>query len=320
MNNRKKWIAMGAGVGLGAVMLTVSGLSAMAGTSGYEAWKSAVKQTKTAESIAGAVTLTVTDNDKRLAGAEAAFKKDGSGASANVQVNAGAMSHEMNVYLQDGRAILKPGDSDTYQVTEPWGDGGHGWKHDSNHAPDPAMVQRVERVFDALVGNLKDRVTLTENADGSKQATLSLSGNQVPVAINAIGSLLIGGAADGDHWKHGKPGWADEGQAGAGAETNGDSWFAPGAGPEMPKLTQDIRVESIELDATIDADNYMDAQTAEIHISGKDADGTAHSVVVQAAIDLSGVNATVADTVDLTGKNVQTIEHNKEGGHPGGRW
>ena len=85
----------------------------------------------------------------------------------------------------------------------------------------------------------------------------------------------------------------------------------------MPKLIRDIRTDAIAIDAAIDRSHYIDSQLAEIRLSGKDADGAAHSVVVRATIDLSGENATAADSVDLTGKNVQQTE--RAAAHPWSR-
>ncbi|MEF3307080.1 hypothetical protein [Paenibacillus sp. GYB003] len=320
MNNNKKWIAMGAGLGIGAVMLTVSGLSAMAGTSGYDAWKSAVKQTHTATSFAAQAGVVVSDGGTKLIEAQTAFKKDGAAASGDVRVSAGGASHGMNVYVQDGKTILKPGDSDVYRIVEhgKGEGGGHGPKNGAAHAPDPELAQKLERVFDALVGNLKDRVTLDENADGSKRVALSLSGNQVPVAVNAIGSLLIGHAG-GEHGERGGAhGWAKgHGRGNDGSDPGAGPLFAPDTMPNLPKLTQDVRIDEIKLNATIDANNYVDDQSAEIQISGKDDSGAAHTVVIAAKLDLSGVNATKADSVDLTGKTVEPIEPKK--GERGGR-
>ncbi|PYI53870.1 hypothetical protein [Paenibacillus flagellatus] len=317
---KKKWIAMGTGVGIGAVMLTVSAMSAMAGTSGYEAWKSALKQTRTAQSVAGTAAVTVSDNGSELFGASAAFKKGAgdSGASATVTLSAGAVTKGANLYLQDGKAIVKTSDSDVYRVAEHGGGKGPKWRHDGARegGPDPEFAEGAERVLDALVGSLKDHVTLQSEADGGKRVSLHLTGSQVPVAVNAIGSLLVRGASDGPHggWKHGV-----EGKGEGEAAEDFHALFASGLEHDWPKLTKDIRVDDIRLDATIDAANYFDRKSAEIRIVGKDDAGAEHSVVVRADIDLSGVNATTPDSVDLTGKQVEKIEHDAGWRDRGGR-
>mgnify|MGYP001293071121 CR=1 FL=1 len=286
---KKKWIAMGASVGIAAVMLTVSAMSAMAGTSGYDVWKSAFKQTKAAESISGQIKWTITDNGTERVKANAVFKKNGEGASAAVALKAGEAEHGLNAYLQDGKAIVKPSGSDVYYVTEH----GKGTRHDgppwmrdgAKHASDSEFAAGVERVLDALAGNLKDRVTLEERADGSKLVSLELSGNQVPPVAGAIGSLAVRHATSAEmSWNH----------VGMDFMLN------------IPKLTDDIRVEAIRLNATISPNNDIDEESVEIRISGKDEAGNAHNIVVSADIDLYDVNATTPDTVDLNGKQVET--------------
>jgi hypothetical protein len=318
---KKKWIAMGTAAGIGVVMLTFTAMSAMAGTSGYDAWKSAFKETKEAESVSGQVNLTITDNGTELFGANAVFKKNGEGASAVVTLNAGGDEHGLNAYIQDGKAIVKASGSDVYHVAErgkgrqaygpPWIRGGSG------HAPNPEFAAGVERVMDALAGRLKEHVTLEEQEDGSKRVSLHLTGNQVPAVAAAIGSLALRRASSGETpWNHGgKADWAGKrhGTADGCDVANGEPggfdghpWFEDGFKPNFPKLTDDIRAESLHLDAAIAPTNEIDEESVEIRISGRDEAGDMHDVVVHADIDLYGFNATTPDTVDLTGKPVET--------------
>lgn len=56
-----KWIKRGAVFGIGAALLLGSGLSAMAGTNGYETYKAAIKHTHAASSLTNQGSLVVTD-------------------------------------------------------------------------------------------------------------------------------------------------------------------------------------------------------------------------------------------------------------------
>ncbi|GAA3408943.1 hypothetical protein ACFFNY_08445 [Paenibacillus hodogayensis] len=316
---RKKWIVMGAGLGAGAIMLAASGLSAMAGVSGYDTWKSAAKQMKTVESVAGDVRLAIVDNGTKLADTQAAFKKDGGALSAKLALNAGGASQGLDVYLQDGKTVWKSSDSETYRVSERGGDkngeDGRGWSDHAQRTPDPAMVEGVERVFDALVGNLKDRVTLESRDDGSKQVSLALSGSQVPVAVQAIGSLLISHASSAAETKSHEGIDARRGKGQKGIDEAAEKpLFDAKTVPELPKLTRDVRIDGIKLDATIDAGNYIGQQSLEIRIAGKDETDKDHTVVIQAQIDLNGVNATKADSIDLTGKSVEAVSTKSDHG------
>ena len=217
----------------------------------------------------------------------------------------------------DGQAIVKTSDSDVYHVFER-GEGarsyGPPWLRDGGrHAPDPEFAAAV---IDALAGNLKNRVTLQEQADGSKRVSLHLSGNQVPVPVGVVASLALRHASSGEAlWNHGgKPDWAanrhETAADGDGADGKAGGFadrplFADGFKLDFPKLTDEIRVEAVRLDATIAPNNEIDAESVEFRISGKDGAGNAHNVVVYADIDLYGVNATTPDTVDLNGKQVE---------------
>ncbi|UUZ95625.1 hypothetical protein LJK87_14985 [Paenibacillus sp. P25] len=58
----------------------------------------------------------------------------------------------------------------------------------------------------------------------------------------------------------------------------------------------------------MDASNHIVEQDAVLTLTGKDASGTAHEVVIDAKLGLSGFDSTTPDQVDLTGKQVQTID------------
>jgi hypothetical protein len=51
----------------------------------------------------------------------------------------------------------------------------------------------------------------------------------------------------------------------------------------------------------------MNNQVAKIVLSGKDASNVIHSITIDAALNLSNINTTTPDTVDLTGKQIKTI-------------
>jgi len=44
----------------------------------------------------------------------------------------------------------------------------------------------IERIFDALIGNLKEYVVVTEDADGNKEFSGKLSDAQIPAVVNAV--------------------------------------------------------------------------------------------------------------------------------------
>ncbi|MBB3110157.1 VIT1/CCC1 family predicted Fe2+/Mn2+ transporter [Paenibacillus phyllosphaerae] len=293
----KKKIMMGTGIGIGAIMLLASGLSASAGGSGYEVYKAAWKQTHTVTSMAGEASLQLSDNGTSLLNASTSFKGDiaNHAASASVQFTAGQASKSLNVYHHDGQTVLKHSDQEVYQVIEHEGNeeemAEHGAMHNGNHA------ELVENVFDTLVGQLRHQVTLAEDENGGQLVSLHLNSAQISAPVQAISSLLITAAAGEEEWKP---------EAGP----------AEGMDIELPDLVEEVRITAINLDAVIDEENYISNQRAAIEVTGKDAQGKTHELVLDLELDLTDREHVAPDTVDLTGKKVELVNP-EEFGHEG---
>ncbi|WP_134685743.1 hypothetical protein [Brevibacillus migulae] len=297
----KKWLAMGGGIGLGVAMLITSGFSASASNTGYEAYKQAWKQTKAAASIAGDAHVTVNDNEEKVLDVTSAFKKDNGKdlSSAAIQVDNDKQKHALHVYRQDGKIIVKHSGSDMYHVMERqgprWGQNEH----------DPELAKDMENVLDVLAGNLRSEVMLKNQENGKKHVSLHLSDSQIPTAVNAIGSLIIKNASQhtgADNHRH-----------------QGVKSIAPAdMKVDFPQLTDNIRMQEVNLDAIINADDYIENQKAEIRIVGQDASGEEHQVTVAFDVDLSGLNHTVIEPVQLEGKQVHSIT--SEGRKHFGAW
>ncbi|RUT35585.1 hypothetical protein EJP77_00755 [Paenibacillus zeisoli] len=302
---KKKWLVLGSTVGLSAALMVTTGLSAMASTSGYEAYKSALKNSHTVQSVTLQANASLKDNGKVLETADAQLKlnlKNGN-MSGNTDLSAGGEHQKLSMYNQNEQTILKTDSSDTYYVKQDKDDTKAEFKkmHHSK-ASDPETSRQVETVIDALVGNLKDYVNMDTASDGSKQISLQLDQAQLPAVVNAIAPLAIKEAT-----KH-----REEIQS---KESN------PSAFPfhkqflknEVPQLTQDIKIDHVSVKANVNASNYIQHQEADLTVSGKDASGAAHQLVIHLQADFSGFNSTTPDTLDLKGKKVQTLKSNHEG-------
>ncbi|MGZ7441208.1 hypothetical protein [Paenibacillus sp. TH7-28] len=308
MKKTKTWIKRGTVFGLGAALLLASGLSAMAGTSGYETYKTALKHTFSAESLTHQGTIVVTDNGKQILRAEMEAKrnKETNGMSAKVTVTGASESQTLQVFKQDEKVILHEGDSDTYRVMN------LGDKEQQAGSEEFAPPQHAEQFIDALLGNVKDLATVEELPSGEKQASLHLSGSQIPAVVQAAGSLAASHLTAGPafHGQMGAEGWM--------ADNSGETAQKDGlAHPSMPKvdfpeLTDNVKVEDIRFDAEISPEQYLERQQGKITISGTDKAGNKHELVISIDCDLSGYGQTTPDTVDLTGKQVETI---KRDGH-----
>lgn len=304
----KKWLTLGGAIGISAVVMTTTGFAAFAGTSGYDTYKTALKNTKSLQSFTVETDTALQDNGVMLASSEGNMRiaRDNHAVSGDVSVTGIGGKQTVHLYsVPDGIVWNAEGSDVYYKKTAP------GMKRESRKH-DPAMAQQMEKVADALVGNLKDYVAVEETAGGSKEVSLHLEGAQIPAVVNAVAPIAIS-KMTGAHEMDGTGGMAKAPHH-EGMPFHKDLF----KGSEL-KLTQDIRVEKIDLEAEINADGYIDRQQLRIQIAGKDAEGAAHTVVLSAEADLSGFNQTTPEKIDLAGKNVVEVKHRFEGrfGHHG---
>ncbi|WP_028552664.1 hypothetical protein [Paenibacillus sp. UNC451MF] len=295
---KKKWLMLGSAVGISGVVMITTGLSAMASTSGYDTYKAAFKNTKTIQNVSVQAQSVLQDNGNELTSANGTFKLSPQNhlASGSVTVKGSGAEQSLLFYKQADGTVVKPSGTDVYYVRQE----GKEKNWNTNKIQDhEVMSQQVETVIDALVGNLKDYVTVDNKADGTKQVAVELTNSQIPAVVNAIAPIAIKQATSGHKW---------------GKENKSDTPTKPIPFDEhtlnanVPQLTQDIKIDKVAIKADINADNYIEHQQADVTVSGKDASGTAHVLTLHLNADLSNYNNTTPDTVDLTGKQVQSLK------------
>jgi|HigsolmetaGSP12D_1036236.scaffolds.fasta_scaffold00670_11 hypothetical protein len=297
----KKGWTMGIVFGAGAALLLASGFSAMANTDGYDAYMTALNHTKARTSLTADVDLSIADNGTRLLAGQAEIKlsRELRSGSMTAVLDDGTRTRTLNVYRQDGKVIFKTGEDDAYRVMER---SGPPWARQNRQEALPNPPKAAERAFDALMGPMRDLATVEENADGTRQASLHLSGSQIPAVVQALGALIVSKAADGGGWNHGgrHPGgnWQPDGQEALPSSNK------PAA---LPKLTDNVKVEQVRLDAVIDPDGALERQNADIRITGTDGSGRKHELAIRFQAVFSGFDRTVPDRIDLTGKKTEEI-------------
>lgn len=294
----KKWVVLGVGAALGSTLLLTSAYAGMNEAEGYEALKQAVRTTKQASSVTTALEVTVRDNGNPVVKVAAAGKADREreAASAAVTVDGGGKQSAWNVYHAEEKTILKSSDSEEYTVIDK--DGKHRGFHRRGGQDNPELAQEMENVVDALVGDLKHYVSVSKLPDGGKKIGLDLRGQQIPAVVRAAGSLAVKAASSRQ---------AEEGFAGHHRDFPGLPAHAD-LHQQLPQLSQSVAVERIRLQMNVDEAGYITGKTAELTVTGQDADGGAHEVVVALDAAFSGYGATVPDTIDLEGKPVRKLD------------
>jgi hypothetical protein len=288
---KKGFVILGA-VGISSVVMITSGFAAMASTSGYSTYKDAIKATRTLDSVALSGTLSLQDNGAALVNVTGNAKANlaNETESGSATIDSKGATQTLEVYRQNNQTITKSSAADIYYQEQ-----GRAEKHKSAKPETKQIPQEVENIIDSLVGNLQNNVNLDTKADGTKVVTVSLSNAQLPPVVNAVGSLFIKNALDGK-------------------EAQKEQAKIPGIDliSLVPALTQNVKIEQIDVTAEINAANFIQRQEATITVSGKDANGADHQVVLQLNAALNGFNTTTPDTIDLTGKNVQVVQHNNK--------
>ena len=287
-------------ISIGCIMLVATAFASSSGTTGYEAYKSALKATAEAKSFTAGVSVEVKDNDMLLGSADLLMKASGletGNFSMNGTIKADSQEKSFEMYQQIGKIVIKTSDSDIYYVSSNDLRDSRTNSYDINH--DPNAVKAGEAVVDALVGNLKDYFIVSAGADGGSTVDFHITGSQIPAVVNAVTSLC-----------------AKEKTMGAGQQTvnytgTGMPPFMEGLHVTTPKLTDDVRVDEISISAEIDGSGVITSQTIQTAVSGKDADGNQHQVSVIIDMVLSGLGSTAADTIDLEGKQTQTVDFEK---------
>lgn len=300
MKNRKLLTA-GLGVGISSIVLLTNAYTVMADTSsGYDLYKSAIKQTHATKSITADVNVSLTDNGKELLAVQGKVKNEEAAnlGSGSMNIKANGAAHTVQFYRQADQVVLKTDDSDSYKVIKPDANEQHQWKQHHN-ANDDGTHPGAEKVIDALMTNLQNDIQVTQASGGGKEVSLHLTQQQISPVVQALASVVLQHAAN--HHELATDGGQDELERHA-------PQFAQDLKPELPKLTQDIVVKQVDVKAEITQDNYVGQQEATLTVSGKDDSGASHEMVLTVHTDLSNVGDTKADTIDLTGKKVETIQ------------
>lgn len=284
----KKFVAI---IGISSVLMLGSVYSISASTSGYETYKSALKNTHEFQSSTMKMEFSLTDNSDEIFSADSKLKSAGDGLtqmSTSMKNETNTSSVEM--FRQDGQTILKKDQDEIYYVMEK--------KQGENfHQKGTGELrQDLEKLVDAATKNIQDNISLDSIEDGAQKLDLKLTNVEIPVTANVITSLIV---------KH----------ANIMTERASDTNDFHHVKPQLPNLKKNIQIEKINLEATINKGNYVENQIMNIVITGDDEQGKSHELVLEAEIDLSNINETTVKPIELTGKKTEVME--TKGGHFG---
>ncbi|MDB5085635.1 MAG: hypothetical protein JWN30_2521 [Bacilli bacterium] len=292
----KKRIAVGTTLAVGSVMLVSSAFASAASSSGYDLYKTALKNMVNVSSATTEMEVIVQDNGSLLGQVDSVIKTDrtnGADTSSGTFDLKGAGSEQSSSFFNSGgKLVLKNVNSDVYQVSQlP--------QQQDKQVQTASVKQRVlnpyvEKVVDALVGNIANNITLQTQADGTRKINLQLTDTQIPALGQAIAGLVLSHAASTDE----QPNRA----------VSNDNQAMTTIMHSVPKLTDNIKINSVNWSAAVNSAGLLQDQNGSFEITGQDAAGKAHDLRILVSLKESNLNQTTPDTIDLTGKQVQVIQ------------
>lgn len=272
---------------LGTVMLTTTAFADIASKSGYQQFKDAIKLTSKNASLSfksytGEVTLTLKDNGKLLTSTNSISKGDITNkiyedTTSTVYSN-GDKSNNFS-YNDPDTSIYNNSSDDTYYVSEMSG-GNY-----SRSFSDPFQSDTekdIEKIIDAVVGNLKEYVVVNQKSDGTIEFTGSLDESQIPALINAAASFIF---------KMAIPSTVSGSTSSFGSIT-------------IPQMAEDVYIKNVKGKATTDKDGNVISLFTTVVLSGKDKAGVSHDLTLEFLVTLTDINSTSITKPDLTGKKV----------------
>lgn len=281
----KKSIAMLTSLAIGGTLILGTAFANASQLSGYEAYKGAIKDTKNLKNETAVLTVSVSDNGKNLIDLSENFKQNlNTGNMSSVTtLKSGNNTQTFSTYRQDGKNISKASNSNEYTVVE---------KKNKNFqkngkTENPEIAKSMEVVVDTLVGSMKDKVAASDSGNGTKKVTINLGSNDITPLFNALTSMAIIRNND--------------------MQQENNKADLESLKNVLPQLQNDIKIESIDSTADVNKDNVIADQVANIVISGKDAQGKEHKITIKANLNLSNINSTTPDKIDLTGKQVKVV-------------
>lgn len=266
---------------LGLLLIATTALADITNKSGYEQLKDGIKDTAEIcstglDSFTLDSSMVLKDNGKVLNSENSVSKYDRSSNTVeqrNTSQRSNGESTSYYSYSDKTTDIRNHSGDETYYVIEYSDEKEDGFSFDNPFKEDQAAD--VERIIDALVGSLRDHVSVKENADGSKEIYGSLNEVQIPALINALASFQM------------KQEFSYSYQNNQGL-----------------RLAEDIYVKGIGGSAQVNNDGLMESILGTATLSGKDAEGSVHEITLDILIQLSDINKTTIPKPDLTGKKV----------------
>ena len=267
---------------IGTIMFTTTAMAQVLTKSGYDQLKDSVKYTAEtcttkSSSYTTDMSFVVKDNSTVIYSEKSLSKVDVSnGAKEDVSTRLDGSDKTGEYRYEDKNGYINKDNGQNIYYTSEYK------KPIKSAVPGNPFKEKgaadMEKIADAIVGNLKDSVVVTENSDGSKNLAGSLSESQIPALINAVVSLQ---------------------------SKNEFTNRSNNENSVVPKITNDIFVKEVKGNMVTNKEGFIQSVLGTGVISGKDEKGKEHKLTFELLGKVTNVNSTKVNRPDLSGKKVE---------------
>jgi endonuclease YncB( thermonuclease family) len=266
----------------GCMLLSVTIVASANGATGYQTYKESLKNIVATKNATITTTFSVKDNGNTTISEAGVEKLEGVNNSSNTKITTGSTTKEVETSRIDGQTIVKNGEI-YYSGTN--NDKMKNKNMEKKIDESSSKTKLGEMIIDTLVGDVKNQFVV----DGDT-ISVNLEGAQIP----ELAKLAISAASEEANNKKDN----NKGEAGKDGLKE--------ALKSIPNL-KNIDVKSLSMTAKVDGSTLTD-NSFKIVITGDDESGVSHEIEVSTDTAISGVNSTKADSIDTTGKQVQSMQ------------
>jgi hypothetical protein len=277
---------------IGACVFVTTALADMALGSGYDQLKASAKRTsQQLEQGLNNYTLdldfSLTDNERTLLHSTSTQKIDNANQmneTTSTDLNAYGETTNHYSYSDSQRNIWKSTNEDKYYVTNYPSDVTREARKAFRDPFKEKGAAEMEKIVDAVVGNLKDYVQAVDRPEGGKAFSGSLSAAQVPALINAVSSFGVKQMIGDQNRMDRKS--------------------------QLPEIDSDIFVNKVTGSASENSLGLLENVTGTAVLSGKEKNGAEHDLTLTVTAKLTAVGTTKITPPDLTGAKVEETAAN----------
>jgi hypothetical protein len=271
--------------GLGVVILATSAFAEVASKSGYEKAKDTIKSSvgylvENSSSSTITIEYVIRDSGKVIQKYNSTEKSDKKNnvweSSSYSEDDVNGKTNNYNYRDRDGSIS---GNGDKYEKIR-FADK---IDYEKGYKKSPFKednFEDYEKIFEALIGNLKNAVIEENSSTKTKEYSFNLNESQFPPVINAMSSLAFKKFIFTNKYNQ---------------EQNK---------MVLPVISKDIFIKNAEGKMTVEKDGYVQKGTAKVNLTGKDEKDKVHDVSIEMLIQLTDIDKTSIKKPDLTGKKV----------------